>query len=52
VHGRYTFANLHALGLTGVLCAWVRAKHIDEVEAMSDVEAYEVGLYTYNPVDP
>ena len=41
VRGRYTFANLHALGLTGVLCAWVRAKHIEEVEAMTDVEAFE-----------
>lgn len=24
VKGRYTFANMHALGLTNVLCAWVR----------------------------
>lgn len=24
VSGRYTFANMHALGVTNVLCAWVR----------------------------
>lgn len=24
LHGRYTFSNLHALGVENVLCAWVR----------------------------
>ena len=52
VHGRYTFANLHALGLTGVLCAWVRAKHIEEVEAMSDEEAYEDVMKTLRTMFP
>ena len=52
VHGRYTFANLHALGLTGVLCAWVRAKHIEEVEAMTDVEAYEDVMKTLRLMFP
>lgn len=52
VHGRYTFANLHALGLTGVLCAWVRAKHIEEVEAMSDGEAYADVMQTLRTMFP
>ena len=32
VSGRYTFANLHALGIDGVLAAWVRPAHVLEVE--------------------
>lgn len=36
LQGRYTYMNLHALGVTGVLCAWVRPHAILEVEALSD----------------
>ncbi|EFN52584.1 hypothetical protein CHLNCDRAFT_138597 [Chlorella variabilis] len=38
LHGRYTFSNLHALGVENVLCAWVRPQDIDAYEAMSDGE--------------
>lgn len=38
VRGRYTFANLHALGVGNVLCAWVRPAEMAAFEAMSDDE--------------
>jgi hypothetical protein len=37
--GRYTFANLHALGVERVLCAWVRPDAVADVEALSDADA-------------
>eukprot|EP00887_Chlorella_sp_A99_P004508 scaffold34.g4508.t1 len=53
VTGRYTYANMHALGLENVLCAWA----VDAVEAMSreeamgDVEAHLRKLFpdSYEP---
>ena len=39
IFGKYTFANMHAILGNRVLCAWVRPKAIDEVEAMSDEDA-------------
>ena len=39
--GRYTFSNLHALGVERVLCAWVRPDAVAEVEALSDEAALE-----------
>ncbi|KAL4420498.1 hypothetical protein ABPG75_010154 [Micractinium tetrahymenae] len=38
VDGRYTYANLHALGVGNVLCAWVRPAEMAAFEAMSDDE--------------
>jgi monoamine oxidase len=37
--GRYTYSNLHALGVERVLCAWVRPDAVAEVEALSDADA-------------
>jgi monoamine oxidase len=39
--GRYTFSNLHALGVERVLCAWVRPDAVADVEALSDEAALE-----------
>jgi monoamine oxidase len=39
--GRYTFSNLHALGVERVLCAWVRPDAVAAVEALTDAEALE-----------
>jgi hypothetical protein len=36
--GRYTFSNLHALGVGNVLCAWVRPQATAAYESMSDEE--------------
>ncbi len=37
--GRYTFSNLHAMGVERVLCAWVRPDAVADVEALTDAEA-------------
>ncbi|KAL4436382.1 hypothetical protein ABPG77_009944 [Micractinium sp. CCAP 211/92] len=36
VKGRYTFANLHGLGVGNVLCAWVRPAEMAAFEGMSN----------------
>lgn len=41
ISGRYTFNNLHALGVKNVLNAWVRPHAVEEVERMTDAEALE-----------
>uniref|UniRef100_A0A061R8Y1 N1-acetylpolyamine oxidase n=1 Tax=Tetraselmis sp. GSL018 TaxID=582737 RepID=A0A061R8Y1_9CHLO len=38
VLGRYTFANLHALGVDRVLCAWIRPEAVPQLETWSKEE--------------
>jgi hypothetical protein len=37
--GRYTFSNNHALGISNILCAWIRPDAVDALEAMTPEEA-------------
>eukprot|EP00669_Euglena_mutabilis_P014594 TRINITY_DN973_c0_g1_i1.p2 TRINITY_DN973_c0_g1~~TRINITY_DN973_c0_g1_i1.p2 ORF type:complete len:271 (+),score=77.09 TRINITY_DN973_c0_g1_i1:1025-1837(+) len=40
--GPFIFANMHAMGKPKILVAWVRPKHIDHYEGLSDAEAVKL----------
>lgn len=43
-HGAFSFFNNHALGLEGVLSAWVKPAHVACLEAMTDEQALAAAL--------